>query len=80
VSEPEEPSLDIRKALRYDYIRKEAIFELERATLNVESWTKLEEKERELRQHLRTAFNRVQELLRMLGPEPGPQSQPTNIT
>ncbi len=77
MSEEEGPSIDLRKVLRYDYFRKDAIHELELATFNMEYWIKVEDKERELRLHIKNAATRVQELLKVLGPETQP---PANIT
>mgnify|MGYP001091978102 CR=1 FL=1 len=68
----EDPSIDLAKVLRFDYLRKDAIHELEQASLTAEYWSKLEDRERELRQHVKNAMNGLQELLKILGPETQP--------
>lgn len=77
MSVEEDSSIDVRKVLRYDYLRKDAIHELESATFNVEYWSKLEDREKDLREHVKNAANRLQELLKLLGHESKPQANVT---
>ena len=74
----QEPAIDLRKVFLYDLARKEAIRDLESATFKAETWNKLEDQERELRKHLKDASNRLEEMLRLIGPEKSPT--PKNIT